>query len=144
MVNQDTLHLLRECSAGTKMAVSSIDEVTDHITNTSLRSLLAKSRQAHETLGGEIHQLLTQHHTAEKEPAVMAKSMSWLKTNMTMIMDESDAAIAGLMTDGCNMGVKSLYQYLNQYADADSASKTLCRRLAEEEEGLSQKLRAYL
>lgn len=144
MVNQDTLHLLRECSAGTKMAVSSIDEVTDHITNTSLRSLLAKSRQAHETLGGEIHQLLKQHHTTEKEPAVMAKSMSWLKTNMTMMMDESDAAIAGLMTDGCNMGVKSLYQYLNQYADADSASKTLCRRLAEEEEGLSQKLRAYL
>ena len=36
--------------------------------------------------------------------------MSWMKTNMKLAMDTSDAAIADLMTDGCNMGVKSLHK----------------------------------
>lgn len=143
-VNQDTIRLLRECSAGTKMAVSSIDEVTDRVTNARLRRLLAESRQQHETLGGEIHKILVQNQSEEKEPTPMAKGMSWLKTNMKMTMNESDAAIADLMTDGCNMGVKTLHKYLNQYTEANPASKSLCRRLAAEEERLGQNLRAFL
>lgn len=38
----------------------------------------------------------------------MAKSMSWIKTNMKLIMDELDETIADLMTDGCNMGENPL------------------------------------
>jgi hypothetical protein len=45
--------------------------------------------------------------------------MSWMKTNMKLSMEDSDATIADLMTDGCNMGVKSLNRYLNQYKAAD-------------------------
>ena len=38
----------------------------------------------------------------------------------------SDKPIAELITDGCNMGVKSLNQYLNQYqAQQMIAPKTL-------------------
>lgn len=144
MVNHDTISLLKECSAGTKMAVSSIDEVSGHVSDTKLRKLLAESRQQHETLGSEIHSILARNNSQEKEPNPMAKGMSWLKTNMKMTMDESDAAIADLMTDGCNMGVKSLHKYLNQYPDATPASKSLCRRLAAEEERLGQNLRAFL
>ena len=144
MVNQDTLNLLRECSAGTKMAVSSIDEVTDHVTNAKLRKLLAESRQQHETLGGEIHHFLVQNNTAEKEPTPMAKGMSWLKANMKMTMNESDAAIAELMTDGCNMGVKSLSRYLNEYKAADEQSKDIAKRLIHLEEQLAVEIRQYL
>jgi len=31
MIEQDTIKLLRECDAGVKMGVSSIDEVLDHV-----------------------------------------------------------------------------------------------------------------
>ena len=144
MVNQDTLNLLRECSAGTKMAVSSIDEVTAHVTNAKLRKLLAESRQQHETLGGEIHHFLVQNNTAEKEPTPMAKGMSWLKANMKMTMNESDAAIAELMTDGCNMGVKSLNRYLNQYKAADEVSKDMAKKLIHVEARLAEEIRQYL
>ena len=48
-----------------------------------------------------------------KEPNVMAQGMSWIKTNMRLAMNTSDETIAELMTDGCNMGVKSLSRYLN-------------------------------
>ena len=49
-----------------------------------------------------------------------------------------------MMYDGCNMGVKSLYRYMNQYSDADEQSKEIAGRLISLESGLMQKLRAYL
>ena len=33
IVNRDTIMLLRECNAGTKMAIESIDEVLDSVEN---------------------------------------------------------------------------------------------------------------
>ena len=48
----------------------------------------------------------------KKEPSIMAKGMVWMKTNMQEIMHKSDSAIADLITDGCNMGVKSLTKYI--------------------------------
>ena len=144
MTNNDTICLLKECSAGTKMAVSSIDEVTDHISDEKLRALLAESRMRHETLAREIRDFLSKNQAEEKEPSTMAKGMSWLKTNIKMTMDGRDAAIADLMIDGCNMGVKSLYKYLNQYPNAEKASQSFCRRLITEEEQLAEKLRSFL
>lgn len=142
--SSDTISLLKECDAGTKMAVSSIDEVLDRISNSNMKSLLEDTKNHHEKLGNEIHSQLLKHNSETKEPNPMAKSMSWLKTNMKMSMDESDATVADLLTDGCNMGIKSLHKYLNQYQAADSTSKDICRRLVSIEETLCHDLRDYL
>lgn len=144
MENKDTVCLLKECDSGTKMAVSSIDEVLDKVQAAPMKQLLTESREHHEKLGNEIHSLLLKHQSDEKEPTVMAKGMSWLKTNMKMTMDGSDSTVADLITDGCNMGVKSLHKYLNQYSDADNTSKSICNRLVKIEEELCKDLRAYL
>ena len=127
MGNNDTINLLKECNSGTKMAVDSIDEILDKV-----------------KLGNELHSLLLEHNSEEKEPAVMAKGMSWLKTNLKMAMDESDATIASLITDGCNMGVKSLHMYLNKYPGADSTSQDICKRLISIEDKLCKEMRPYL
>ena len=70
--------------------------------------------------------------------------MSWVKTNMKLAFDESDGTIANLMTDGCNMGVKSLNQYLNEYEAADERSKDITKRLIHLEEKLTSDIRGYL
>lgn len=59
-------------------------------------------------------------------------------------MDESDETIADLMTDGCNMGVKSLNKYLNQYKAADEISKDITKRLINLEEKLVIDIRCFL
>mgnify|MGYP000030150092 CR=1 FL=1 len=74
----------------------------------------------------------------------MAKGMSWMKTNVKLVMNESDKTIADLMTDGCNMGVKSLNQYLNQYEAADEKTKDIAKRLIHLEEKLALDIRRYL
>ncbi len=144
MENNDTIYLLKECDAGTKMAVTSIDEVLESVQKTELKQLLSKSKEHHEELGNEIHCLLLEYHSEEKDPSVMAKSMSWLKTNMKMTMDNCDATIADLITDGCNMGIKSLYRYLNQYPAAENKVKDICEKLIQIEEDLRRDLRFYL
>ena len=144
MVGQDTIRLLRECDAGVKMGISSIEDVLDHVKDTDLKQNLAESKRDHETLEQELRTQLNRYEDGGKEPNPMAKGMSWLKTNMKLSWDESDATIADLMTDGCNMGVKSLSKYLNQYQAADETSKNITKRLIRLEEQLAVKIRKFL
>lgn len=144
MVEQDTIKLLRECDAGVKMGISSIGDVLDYVSAKELRKLLTDCKEDHETLEKELRGLLDRYQDDGKEPNPMAKGMSWLKTNVKLAVNESDATIAELMTDGCNMGVKSLNQYLNQYKAADEKSKDIAKRLIRLEEQLAVDLRGYL
>ena len=144
MIEQDTIRLLRECDAGVKMGVSSIDDVLPHIENKELKTYLQDCSREHERLSSEIQSHLDRFRDEGKEPNPIAKGMSWLKTNMKLGMKDSDATVADLMTDGCNMGVKSLSKYLNQYAAADEASKDLTKRLIGLEEKMSVQMRQYL
>ena len=144
MENRDTISLLKECDSGTKIAVTSIDEGLGRIQDSDMKSLLSESKAHHEKLGNEIHSLLIKHNSEEKDPSPVAKGMSWLKTNMKIGMNDSDSAIADVMTDGCNMGVKSLHKYMNQYQGADKTSKDICKRLVSIEEELCKDLKDYL
>lgn len=144
MVEQDTIKLLRECDAGVKMGVSSIEEVVDHVGNENFRKKLVNCKSEHEKLDREIQEQLDNFHDEGKEPAAMAKGMSWIKTNVMLAVNESDATVADLMTDGCNMGVKSLNKYLNKYEAADEVSKDITKRLINLEEKLAVDIRQYL
>ena len=144
MVEPDTVKLLRECDAGVKMGVASIDEVRSHVSDQAFREQLTQCRTQHEKLGDEIQALLEEYDDEGKDPNPMAKGMSWMKTNVMLGLKESDNTIADLMTDGCNMGVKSLNRYLNQYEAADERSKDIAKRLIHLEEQLTADMRAYL
>ena len=144
MVQQDTIKLLRECDAGVKMGISSIDDVLDHVTGRSFQEKLSVCRREHDQLQEEIRQLLEKYRDDGKDPNLIAKGMSWMKTNMKLTMEDTDATVADLMTDGCNMGVKSLNRYLNQYKAADEVSKDIAKRLINLEQQLTIDIRQYL
>ena len=144
LIEPDTIKLLRECDAGIKMGVSSIDDVLDNVTNSNFKQVLTECKREHNVLKREIQGLLDRYHDDGKNPNPIAKSMSWMKTNLKLGMDESDATIADLMTDGCNMGVKSLNKYLNQYKAADEVTKDITKRLINLEQQLTVDLRQYL
>ena len=144
MIEQDTIKLLRECDAGIKMGVSAIDDVMNYVSDQNFRDRLADCRTEHEKLEEQIQSQLDRFHDDGKEPNPMAKGMSWVKTNAKLAMEESDNTIADLLTDGCNMGVKSLNRYLNQYEAADEYSKDITKRLINLEEKLTVDIRQYL
>lgn len=144
MIEQDTIKLLRECDAGVKMGVSSIDEVMEYVKNEDFKGELNDCKDEHDKLNREIEELLEKYKDYGKDPNPMAKGMSWIKTNVKLAMDTSDNTVADLITDGCNMGVKSLNKYLNKYEAADEVSKDICKRLINLEEKLAIQIRCYL
>ncbi len=144
MIEQDTVKLLRECDAGVKMGTASIRDVADYVKSEKLKKYLLDCKDEHEKLNTEIQELLDKYKDEGKDPNPIAKSMSWIKTNIKLAMHESDHTIADLMTDGCNMGVKSLNKYLNQYKAADEVSKDITKRLINLEEQLAIDIRGFL
>lgn len=144
MLNQDTINLLKECDAGTKTAVSSLKEVLDNVKSKDLLAVLSDSIQEHESIIQDIKEYLSEISSDGKDPNPVAKMMSWMKINMKMTMEESDKTIASLMIDGCNMGIKQLTGYINQYTEADQKAVRLAQRLIKAEEKLSDELKKYL
>lgn len=144
MIEHDTIRLLRECDAGIKMGISSLDDSVKHVQNPELKSILDKSSQEHTKIKHDMQKLLDIYHDNGKEPPAMAKGMEWFKTNVKLAMDASDNAVAEFITDGCNMGIKSLSRYMNQYQAADEKSKNISKKLISIEEKLAVDIRPYL
>lgn len=144
MIESDTVKLLRECDAGIKMGVNSIDEVYTRVSAPGMKAALSRCKSDHKKLETECDALLNEYHDLGKSPNPIVQGMSYIKTEVQMAVNESDAEIASLMTDGCNMGVKSLRKYLNQYKAADERSKDITKRLINQEQQLTHELSAYL
>ena len=143
-MESDTIKLLRECNAGIKMGEDAIKQVLPHAHNQELKHTLQVCKNTHASLGDETHALLLKHNADTKDPHPMARAMSTMKIGATMMAKESDSRIANVITDGCDMGIKSLTKYLNQYKNASDEAKNIAKRLIASEEYLENKLRAFL
>ena len=144
MIEQDTVKLLRECDAGIKMGTASIEDVLKYVSSRELEKTLTVCKNEHDKLADEVLGLLEKYGDDGKRPNPIAKGMSKMKTTMKLGINESDSIIADLLTDGCNMGVKSLNKYLNQYKAADEVSKDITKRLINLEEQLAVDIRGFL
>ena len=144
MPNNDTIKLLNECNAGIKMGVQGINEVIDETENKQLLDVLNKYLQDHKKLGDKTHEYLNRFHDSDKEPNPIATAMSWVKINFKMLQGNKDEQIADVMTDGCNMGIKSIARYLNKYPTALSEVKELAADVIELEENFELDLRRFL
>ncbi len=128
MIEEDTIKLLKECDSGIKMGVKSIDDMIGYVKDEKMKNILKDSRDDHIKIKDNLQDMLEEYHDDGKEPNAMAKSMSWMKTNMKLMINESDNTVADLTVDGCDMGVKSLSKYLNKYKAADEKIKRYCKK----------------
>ena len=143
-INEDSIKLLRECDAGARMGIESIDDVLDNIESDELRELISHSRTRHIEIQDDITSLLKEYQDDGKEPAMMATMMAKMKTEMKMMIEDPDKSAASLIVDGCNMSIKSISKYLNKYSEANDRVRHLVDDIIAEEEKLSKKLRAFL
>ena len=58
MVEQDTIRLLRECDAGVKMGVASIDDVLEYVNDEDFKKLLIRCKDEHIELNDKVQKLL--------------------------------------------------------------------------------------
>ena len=143
-MNEDTINLLKECNSGIKMGVESINNVMPYVKSESLRSVLNACKDKHAVLGDETHKALISADENTKNAHPIAQVMSDMKIRASVTLKKSDNTVADVMTDGCNMGIKSIYKYLNQYNQADDNSKSIAHRLISAEQELRTDLRGFL
>lgn len=144
MENKDSVFLLKECSAGIRMAVSSIDDVLPYLENGKLKQVLKESKTEHKDLEKDIDNTLHKMDCDGKEPNLMAKGMSKIKTNAEMVFKPTESQAASLISDGCSMGIKSIHKYMNQYPAASSEVMNLANRISVLEEKLENQMKPYL
>lgn len=144
MIEPDTIKLIRECDAGIKMGVTSIDDVLTHVREEKMKNILKDARQEHEKLRSELETMLSDYGDEGKDPNPVAKSMSWMKTNVKLGIENSDGTVADLIIEGCDMGIKSLGRYLNEYKAAEERAKNIAKKLIKIEETLSKDMRPFL
>lgn len=140
----DTVKLLRECNAGIKMGESALEKVITSTESERLRQLLDDTRDEHAILGDRTHSMLKRHGADTKEPHAAVRLMSDMKIYVKMAVCDNDHSVASLMTDGCNMGVKSISKYLNRYKNASPEAKDIARKLIASEASLEENLRPFL
>lgn len=143
-MENDTTKLLRECNAGIKMGIDTIESVLERVENRGFYAILKTCKDEHIKLEAETGALLQEFGEESKEPNPIAKGMSYMKTNVKTVLEPGDKTIADLVTDGCHMGVKSLERYLNQYENAEQRVKAIAEKLIKIEKNLADNIAAYL
>ena len=140
----DTVKLLRECEAGIKMGEAAMKKLIPKAKSKELRAALEVALDTHVAIMEEVQNELIENNDDLANSHPFALLMSKLKLNMKLMINESDNTIADFMTDGCDMGIKSLSKFLNEYKSASTSSRDMAKRLIASEEYLENKLRDFL
>ena len=144
-MNKDTVLLLKECNSGCKCATNSMEQVMPFLKDKAeLRTLIEHYNDRHIKIGDECHELLNKIDLDEKDPPSIVKAMSWISTEVKLLMNDTASRIAGLMVDGCSMGIKSLSGYLNEYSEASEDSRHLTRKLIDLEQEFMNELLKFV
>ncbi len=143
-MNEDTAKLLKECNAGCKSATNSMEQVQPYITDEKLKSTIDEYNDKHIKIGDECHQMLNEVNEEEKDPKVMAKAYSWVSTEVKLMMNNNSHEIANIMIDGCNMGIKSVSEYINKYKAASEESVNLAKDLVKMEQEFMDDMLVYM
>lgn len=142
--DKETICLLKEINAGCKSATNSMEQVISHVQDDKLKNLIHTFNSSHVEIGDECHKLLNNYGADEKDPNKLSSTMAHMGVEMKLMIGDDSAKIAGILMDGCNMGIQSLAKYINQYPCASKQSIDLANKLIKEEEHFMMSLKEYL
>ena len=140
----DDIELLKECDSGVKMGIDGIKGVIDNAFDDGLKDILENYEEEHIKILNVIGEKLKKSGMDVKEPHPIAKMNLKFTTDIKMAMNDSDEKIASIMMDGCNMGIKSVSMYMNQYAGASKETKDIANSIVTLEQNFMNDLRKYL
>ena len=79
-MNTDSVMLLKECDAGSKMAVESIGQLRVYAEDSTLKSCLDKYICKHEAYGSKCRKMLVENNECPQDPSKMASAFAKITT----------------------------------------------------------------
>lgn len=140
----DDIELLKECDSGVKMGIDGIRGVIGSAYNKGLKNMLENYEEEHIKILDRIGKRLNESGASIKEPHPVAKFNLKVTIDLKMAMNDSDEKIASTMMDGCNMGIKSVSMYMNEYSNASKESMNIANSIVTLEQNFMNDLRQYL
>ena len=126
------------------MAMESITQLKDKVSDKQLRQIMDKYYAGHSQLEAECRQILNDVGKPDKEPGMIVTAIANFQSRIKMVMDDDAKKAAEIMTDGCNMGIKSLSGYINEYKNADAKSMAIAEKLRRLEDNMLGDLQPLL
>lgn len=102
------------------------------------------AERKHKEIAARTAKALTSYGEKGKKPGAAAETFAWLTTEMKMLIRDDSSQIAKIMTNGCNMGIQSIMEVLNENPEADRESKNIAGDLVKAEEHFADELKAFL
>ena len=143
-MDKQTVTLLKECNAGCKMAVGSIDRIKEFVMNAELEQTLTAYKEQHKKLEEESSKLLAELGERGQQPDKIASAFSWITTEVKLLVKDDSTQIAKILMNGCNMGIQSISECMNKCPDASHGSISLAKKLVKCEEKLMEDMKKYL
>lgn len=143
-IDTSTKDVLGQISVGCRMAVKSMNQIMEHVEHAKLLKLINKFKMRHEELESDANDLLRKAGETPPELPAAGSAFSWISAEMKLTWNDNVHEAAKLLMDGCNMGIQSLSESLNDFPSASSVSKELASQVISLEEEFLQELKAYL
>ena len=143
-MNQETIELLKEIDSGCLMALNSFQQLEEYQMPQGLYELITKSKSKHAEIQKEASKLLHENNETDKQPGMMASAMSWLTTEMKMMVREDGTQITKIIMNGCNMGTQQICEKMHKLENASDEAKKLAEKLIKTEEVLWTEIKDYL
>ena len=143
-MNSDSVMLLKECDAGSKMAVESIGQFRVYAENTTLKNCLDKYIKEHEVFGSKCRKMLVENNECPQDPSKMASAFAKISTDVRMMLDKDSSKIANLLIDGCNMGIKTTTENMHKYSNATPETMNIAKEMIQLEQEMSKELLGFL
>ena len=143
-MDEQTRKLLEECSIGCKMAVSSLQQISEYIKDSTLMRLAEDYISRHKELEDEAVSALADSGNDAKDPGAVSSAFAWFTTEMKLAFNDDNSQIAKLLMNGCNMGIQTLGERMNTLSQADKNAHALAQKIIKTEQNLMKELQPYL
>ncbi len=142
-MDSSTIELLEGCNLGCKMALNSMNQIHDFVTDPKLQHMLTIYQKKHKDLEDLSVNLLAEHGKCEHDPNVLVTTATWLSTEVKLYVNSKTDYIAKLLIKGCDMGIESLEKKSHKFSDANKEAQDLCNHLISLEHEFREQLCAF-
>lgn len=143
-MNKDSIIVLQKCISGCKMAVKSMDQLVEYTEDKNLRHTIMLYKKKHDDIKEQCTDLLPEAYEKTEEPGVISSTVSWFTIEMKMIVKNDNHNITKILMNGCNTGIQSLSQDLNNHPDASEQASRMVRHLIQLEEKFIDDLKSFI
>ena len=136
--------LLEEVYKAAQMGLDATNIILKKVKVEPLKDYLTSQSKNYTALSDDVKKELKRRGDSPKDTPLWDKAMLWGSIQMNTLTDMSDTKIAEMMINGSTMGIVDITKKMNEYPEAEKATRELCRRFIQHEERHIENMKGYL